>query len=623
MNFLKTIIFLSFFSVLIGQNWMQKQKFDRKFNQAVSNYDDGKFLNSEILLQEILSENPGIYKEPSLLLLIKTQIGLNKFEEARKSAKQFLSDFPESNYISNVMDSLGDLYVNEANYSSAYRLYHRALDLSKSNTLDEKIHKKLYKLVQYELPVSLIEELMIISKRVESQNIHLVAVANIAILNGRPDDAALALSKIKSDSMPKIYTPFFNNLLKASYRSPASTLTIGLLLPLTGNQSDIGNAFLNGFIEGEKSSNSKHNRLSTIINDTKSNNLHAVKIAKKLEEMNQISGIVLQADNETTLAITSVLSSTDIPVLLSEYRLNDLSKIHSKTFLTHSTIAIDAKNSANYAINSLGLDSLAVIAPADEYGEIQVDAFIKEVDRLGANVVATIWYTGEPKNLRRQFKYLRKVAFDLLNEKEDFDEALGMEIDSLDALFDVSVDDYFDLPSTKKQKMSSSDSAKVVLETIKGIYLPIREGEVEFLGTQLPMYNLRAKIIGNLNWKNLEILKKENIGPHLNGLSIISDFYNTSNDSVNYNSKLNNAYYRGFNSARLLTSLNIQDAKRSTLVETLSNIKGPVNQGYYYSPSPNNNKINSASQLFEFDGKEFIHKGIFIGDSLLTIINQE
>ena len=198
-----------------------------------------------------------------------------------------------------------------------------------------------------------------------------------------------------------------------------------------------------------------------------------------------------------------------------------------------------------------------------------------------------------------------------------------MEIDSLDALFDVSVDDYFDLPSTKKQKMSSSDSSKVVLETIKGIYLPIREGEVEFLGTQLPMYNLRAKIIGNLNWKNLEILKKENIGPHLNGLSIISDFYNTSIDSVNYNSKLNNAYYRGFNSARLLTSLNIQDAKRSTLVETLSNIKGPVNQGYYYSPSPNNNKINSASQLFEFDGKEFIHKGIFIGDSLLTIINQE
>ena len=212
--------------------------------------------------------------------------------------------------------------------------------------------------------------------------------------------------------------------MKASYRSPASSLTIGLVLPLTGSQSEIGNAFLNGFIEGEKSGVLNGNRLSTIINDTKSENLHAVNISKKLEQRNQISGIVLQVDQEATLAITSVLSSTDIPVILSEYRFNDLSKIHSQTFLTHSTIAIDAKNSANYAVNTLGLDSIAVVAPADEYGEIQVDAFIKEVNRLGANVVATVWYTGEPKNLRRQFKYLRKVAFDLLYEKEDFDEVL-------------------------------------------------------------------------------------------------------------------------------------------------------------------------------------------------------
>jgi len=178
------------------------------------------------------------------------------------------------------------------------------------------------------------------------------------------------------------------------------------------------------------------------------------------------------------------------------------------------------------------------------------------------------------------------------------------------------------LPSTKKKKMSSSDSAKVVLETIQGIYLPIREGEVEFLGTQLPMYNLRTKIIGNLNWKNLEILKKENIGPHLNGLSIIADFFNTSNDTINYNTKQNNAYNRGFNTARLLTILNIKDATRETLAESLSIFNGPVSDGYYYS-TYNNNKVNVASQLLEFDGNVFIHKGIFISDSLLTIINQE
>ena len=115
--------------------------FERKFNQAVSSYDDGKYENCETILQEILSEDPGVYKEATLLLLMKTHIGLNKFENAKQSAKQFLLDFPQSDYMPNIMDSLGDLYINESNYSSAYRMYHRVLDLSTSNEYKEKIHK--------------------------------------------------------------------------------------------------------------------------------------------------------------------------------------------------------------------------------------------------------------------------------------------------------------------------------------------------------------------------------------------------------------------------------------------------------------------------------------------------
>ena len=77
MSFLKTIIFLSLFNILLGQSWMQKQRLERKFNQAVSSYDDGKYENCETILQEILSEDPGVYKEATLLLLMKTHIGLN------------------------------------------------------------------------------------------------------------------------------------------------------------------------------------------------------------------------------------------------------------------------------------------------------------------------------------------------------------------------------------------------------------------------------------------------------------------------------------------------------------------------------------------------------------------
>ena len=100
-----------------------------------------------------------------------------------------------------------------------------------------------------------------------------------------------------------------------------------------------------------------------------------------------------------------------------------------------------------------------------------------------------------------------------------------MAIDSLDALFDVSAEDFFDLPKPKKKKMSASDSSKVVLSTIQGIYLPIRKDDLAFIGPQIPMYNLDAKVIGNDNWQNISLLQKEHIGPHLKGLSLLTKFY--------------------------------------------------------------------------------------------------
>jgi len=613
------ITFLSFclFNISNGQNWMQSQILDRKFNQAVSNYNGGKFTISEKIILEILSGEPGVYKEPSLLLLLKNEIALNKPNKAKDSANKFLSEFSESDYLPNVLESLGDLYVNEAKYASAYRMYHQALS---QISIDRKnIQEKLFNLVKIQLPISLIDEMMILTTKIESKNIHLIARANSELLNGDPDAAAVTLSKVNKESLNPIYNTFYNKLLEASYRPSLNLLTVGLILPLSGKGSEIANAFLKGFYAGELSLNSENQRLSTIVMDSKSIDINAVKISQNLEEMNLVSGIVCELDAPTTLAVVSALSSTDIPVILSNYRLNDLSKIHKKVFLTHSTIEIDAINTARYAINNLGLDSLAIIAPANIYGETQVDAFIKEVDRLGANVVATEWYSGEPKNLQRQFKFIRKIGFDLLSEEKSFDEALGMEIDSLDALFDVSVDDYFDLPQTNKKKMTSSDSSKVILKTIQGLYLPIGSGEAEFLGTQIPMYNLDTRVFGNSNWQDLKILKKENIGPHLKGLSILTNFHIPANDTVDYNSELQRSYFRGYNTAQLLLKLSIKENNRNGLYDSLIGENFINGEGFFFVPSSINKNVNSASQILEFNGTSFLSKGLFHSDSLHNI----
>ena len=619
-KYILSLIFM--FSLIFSQGWIQSQVIERKFNQAVENYNEGKYATTSTILKRLLADNPLSFEEPSLLLLLKSQVALDQTEQAKETARVFFAKFPKTIYLVNIMETLGDFYVNESAFESAYRMYHRSRSLSSNFKTTNKIDSKLLKLIKVRLPSSILNEMLILESKKESINIHLLAKANSDMLNGLPDEAAIILNKIDPLFLPDIYALFYENLLRRSYEPPSAVLMVGIVLPISGKNAKEGEAFLSGFYAGEKSFNKDNQRLSILVKDTRSNDLQAIIDARNLEKMNQIKTIISPLNEQSSLAITSALSNTDLPIILTNTQQNDLSNINSKTFHFNSTLATQGKMAARYAVNQLGLKFLAVVSPADQNGEIQTDAFIKEVDLLGANVVVSEWYSGQPKNLKRQFKNIRRIAFDLLPKEENYDEALGMSIDSLDALFDISTEDYFDLPKKKKNKMSSSDSSKVILSTIDGIYLPINLDDLEFIGPQIPMYNLETKIIGNNNWQNLNILQKENIGPHIKGLSIITNFTQQNTDPELYNGNQQYSFYNGYNVAKLLTQVDIEDQSRELLNNALRNLDFHKGVGFFYSPSLSNKQINSAFQIIEFDGKGFKHQGVFRGDSLELILTQ-
>ena len=619
-KYILSLIFM--FSLIFSQGWIQSQVIERKFNQAVENYNEGKYATTSTILKRLIADNSLSFEEPSLLLLLKSQVALDQTEQAKETARVFFAKFPKTIYLVNIMETLGDLYVNESAFESAYRMYHRSRSLSSNFKTTNKIDSKLLKLIKVRLPSSILNEMLILESKKESINIHLLAKANSDMLNGLPDEAAIILNKIDPLFLPDIYALFYENLLRRSYEPPSAVLMVGIVLPISGKNAKEGEAFLSGFYAGEKSFNKDNQRLSILVKDTRSNDLQAIIDARNLEKMNQIKTIISPLNEQSSLAITSALSNTDLPIILTNTQQNDLSIINSKTFHFNSTLATQGKMAARYAVNQLGLKFLAVVSPADQNGEIQTDAFIKEVDLLGANVVVSEWYSGQPKNLKRQFKNIRRIAFDLLPKEEIYDEALGMSIDSLDALFDISTEDYFDLPKKKKNKMSSSDSSKVILSTIDGIYLPINLDDLEFIGPQIPMYNLETKIIGNNNWQNLNILQKENIGPHIKGLSIITNFTQQNTDPELYNGNQQYSFYNGYNVAKLLTQVDIEDQSRELLNNALRNLDFYKGVGFFYSPSLSNKQINSAFQIIEFDGKGFNHQGVFRGDSLELILTQ-
>ena len=612
------ILVIMIFNICFAQNWLQNQRLERQFKEAISSYNEGRYATSETILNDIISSGYDSYNEEALLLLLKSQIALNKSTEAKQTAKNFFSSYPRSKVLNYTMESLGDLYVNNANYESAYRMYTRAKSLSDDYTYRAKIDSKLLKLILIKLPETLFDELLVMETDLASSNIHLLAIAYSQIMNGMPDDAALTLVKIDPSVLSDEFSQLFELLLRESYRPSSPVLMVGLALPLTGSNSELGNAFLDGFRKGQNS-NYNNQRLSILARDTRSDDFEAIKIINELEKIDQLIASISPASETTSLSLLSSISDSDLPVLLTSKQKGDLTTINNKAFLLGSNYSLEGKIAAQYIVKHLGLDSIAVVAPADKNTEIQIDAFISEVNRLGGNVVATEWYKGEPKNLSRQFRFLRQVAFSLDTKEKIFDEALGMEIDSLDALFDVSADDFFDLPQSTAKKMTSSDSSKVLLNTIQAIYLPINYEDLEYIGPQIPMYNFDTKIVGNASWQQLEILTKENIGPHLKGMSIISGLFNSISDSINiYHNNLVE-YQMGYYSSKLLTNIEMNEMSRAAFNKSLREIGMYNDEGFNYYPSITNNNINSAFQLINFNGNDLIKSGVLTVDSLITV----
>ena len=614
----KYILVAFFLNICSGQNWVQNQRTEKLFKEAVSTYNSGRYATTETILNKIIDLNYQSFNEKSLLLLLKSQVALNKSDVAKQTAKTFFSKYPRSPFLKHAMESIGDLFVNNSNYESAYKMYVRSKNLSNNNTYKIKINSKLLKLIKINLSIKFIDELLIMETDLSSTNIHYLAIAFSQIMNGTPDSAALTLAKIDPTFLPDMFSDLFEFLLRESYKPASPVMMIGLALPLSGSNSESGQAFLEGFKRGDNLNLYGKKSISIIARDTRSNDIETIKIVSEFEKIEQLTAIVSPVNEILSLSILSALKNSDIPIILTNKQNGDLSLINDKTFFLNSDYATEGIVAAQYAINHLGLDSIAIIAPANKNIEMQVDAFVREVDRLVGKIVATEWYSGEPKNLKRQFSFLRQVGFRLEEKENEFDDALGMEIDSLDALFDVSVDDFFDLPEPKTKKMTSSDSSKVVLSAIQAIYIPINFHDLEFIGPQIPMYNLDAKIIGNSSWKQLDILTKENIGPHLKGMSIISSAILPQLDSLTIESKELDDYQNGFNTSRLLTSINLSEISRTSLKKSLSEIVFN-DKGYSYIPSKVNKNMNSAFQLIGFNGKKFIKEGVISIDTLSIV----
>lgn len=611
---MRNIVLILFLIVpVFSQNWFQSRLIQKQLDMAVEHFNEDRFATAETILNKLLEKPLGAYESTAKILLLKTTYALRKTDKTKDMGREFLQAFPTDQYVKDVFLKFGDIFIDEENFGSAFRMYIRARTLANDDEFLTLIDERLIKTIQLNIAPEIISELLMVETVADQRTICTLAKAFNDIASGYPDECALTLYELHPEQVPVAYFDLYEKLLRASYRPPMTTVTVGVILPLTGDKMMAGNSFLRGMYKAIQSINYRNQKIAFIIKDNRGSEIETIRAVNALESNPAVKAIIGPISTTNALVAANTVQGKNIPLLVPSSTQDGLASLGNNIYQLNSNLQMRGKIAARYVAKTLKLDSLAVLAPADKFGRALVDAFVKEADLLGKKIVAVEWYLGIPTDLKRQFKSLRKVAFSLVKNEESFDEYLGMEFDSLDFLFELSEEDLFDIPEDEDlEVLTASDSAVIDLTTIQALYLPVHPEHLAYIGTQFPMYHFNTQVVGNESWLDLDVLNRSNIGPHMDGLAIIAGNY-----SVNIKDEI---FQQALDCTKLLYFIfNNLDNGRISIAQRLSNLYEFHGDSEIVSFSNANPNLNTALQVLRYKDDQITKTGFFKGDSLLSL----
>lgn len=510
--------------LIIILNLLKADEFDtlsyvQKFDIAVHNFKDGRFRLAESGFKSIL-KNEKNYNDPAAqLLLAKSQYRQGKLVEALRSGKSLYNTYMNSPFQIHVSTFLGDISMSRGNFTRAIQYYLSIRPQINDSLQGVELDKRILCCIGNGNKPDKIEGFLFRERDKINKSILNFSRAYTAWKEGDEFDLNSALEGINPKLLSDVFIEPYYRLIDETNQSIVSQTTFAVILPLSGFEKEKGESYLLGLAIYL----SKHTGQSPIrfkIYDSRGDGITVLNAVKSIQSQRDIIGILGPILEKNILALGGFPSS--IPILVPKFGTIGLPEFADHLFFLSPSVKTIAQRTAQIMVKEYGFENIAILSPGDSKSKRKTDFFIDELFQMGIDPVDVEWYIENPENISRQFKSIRKTAWSLVPEDTSDSQMLNLAIDSLDALFDVDVSDFFELPE-EEEKMDKKDSAKVALETIHAIYIPIREGELTYVGTQFPMYNLKTVVFGNENWLDLDVLSQELIGPHVNGMKIVSD----------------------------------------------------------------------------------------------------
>jgi len=286
-----------------------------------------------------------------------------------------------------------------------------------------------------------------------------------------------------TESVKEFLSHFVKEQQQQKKKGPSS-LQVGLLAPMTGEDADIGKFILQGVKLAVDGHNSRgESPIKLIVYDTKGSPVETAKKSKELLVKDQAQLCIGPVLSNTAVVSAAMFSDKDIVMITPTANEDGISAIGDNIFQMNVSLGTMARRLAKYAVDNMSIRDFAIVAPSSGFGFAMADAFKDELGRRNIQVVYEEYFPEGTHDFSGMLNRLRGALIRRRLEEILAERGLAQKLTTL----------------------SNSDSLRYSDSTLAvgGLFMPLSEYEdVAKLSSQVVFRRIRTQMLGTGVWSD-------------------------------------------------------------------------------------------------------------------------
>ncbi|RMG66988.1 MAG: outer membrane protein assembly factor BamD [Calditrichaeota bacterium] len=488
---------------LIAQQPDESSLFDR----GLKAYQSGNYTQAQSAFLDMIRLYPeGKLITAAKLMLAKTYYKQGDYAGVLIIAQNFFKKHPTSSYVDDMHYLLGNTYFRQKKYRAAVEEWLWVIRESSDPRLRRKAGRYVYQTMEHFFTAEDLETFRPRDRQEYLDGLMTVLQAKKLIRAGREREAQKLLRTFLNQQPNHFYSDEARRLLKGK-ALPAGPRRVLLYLKNTDEDyKDISEALGLGMRYALQEYRARQGNVDLSLLDAEVGNsvLSALKTTYQHLKDEHPLGVITPVDQDQSAALAAVSRYEEVPTIVPLSSQIGLTELSPYTFQINPDVQTKGDFLGQYASQTLGLKRLAVMAPANEYGQGFVQSFVEAAQAGGSEVVTIQWYYPTSTDFSRQFRQIRRQAFFVSFRDSILQEDSTLTQEELRLRFS----DYLEQKFKPASPGTSVDSTQVPATGIDGLLIVTSPDLIEYLAPQFAFHNIQTTLLGNEGWNDPDLLRK-------------------------------------------------------------------------------------------------------------------